>query len=105
MCSSDLDALVGRFGAAQSQAAGTGFGFAIEAIRELVEAGQGEAPAGAWLVATAEGVSPAMGLAEQARLHGEGQRAELCLTPCADRAEADAIAAQRGCRGAVWVTA
>ena len=98
------DALVGRFGADVDQAAGTGFGFAIEAIRELLEAGEAPAPQGAWLVATAPGVDRALALSHQARLHQRGEAAELCLTRCASEAEAETIAAERGCRGTIWVT-
>ena len=98
------DALVGRFGADLDQAAGTGFGFAIEAIRELLEAGEPPAPQGAWLVAAAPGVEPALALSRQARLHQRGEAAELCLSHCASEAEAETIAAERGCRGTIWVT-
>ncbi|MEI6111570.1 MAG: ATP phosphoribosyltransferase regulatory subunit [Cyanobium sp. ELA712] len=98
------DALVGRFGADLDQAAGTGFGFAIEAIRELLEAGEPPAPQGAWLVAAAPGVDLAQALSHQARLHQRGEAAELCLSRCASEAEAETIAAERGCRGTVWVT-
>jgi ATP phosphoribosyltransferase regulatory subunit len=98
------DALVGRFGADLDQAAGTGFGFAIEAIRELLEAGEPPAPQGAWLVAAAPGVDLALALSHQARLHQRGEAAELCLSRCDSEAEAETIAAERGCRGTVWVT-
>jgi len=98
------DALVGRFGADLDQAAGTGFGFAIEAIRELLEAGEPPAPQGAWLVAAAPGVDLAQALSQQARLHQRGEAAELCLSRCDSEAEAETIAAERGCRGTVWVT-
>jgi len=98
------DALVGRFGADLDQAAGTGFGFAIEAIRELLEAGEPPAPQGAWLVAAAPGVDLAQALSHQARLHQRGEAAELCLSRCDSEVEAEIIAAERGCRGTVWVT-
>ena len=98
------DALVGRFGADLDQAAGTGFGFAIEAIRELLEAGEPPAPQGAWLVAAAPGVDLAQALSQQARLHQRGEAAELCLSRCDSEAEAETIAAERGCRGTVWLT-
>jgi ATP phosphoribosyltransferase regulatory subunit len=98
------DALVGRFGADLDQAAGTGFGFAIEAIRELLEAGEPPALQGAWLVAAAPGVDLAQALSQQARLHQRGEAAELCLSRCDSEAEAETIAAERGCRGTVWVT-
>jgi len=98
------DGLVGRFGAAAERAAGTGFGFAIEAIRELLEEDTpptlGEGP---WLVAGSEGLAPQRALAEQARLHGLGEAAELCLVACANGEEAEAIARERGCRGAIWL--
>jgi ATP phosphoribosyltransferase regulatory subunit len=100
------DGLVARFGAAPERAAGTGFGFAIEAIRELLEEeeeGGGPAATG-WLVASAAGVNPLRALAEQAALHGRGEAAELCLDPCASRVEAEAIARARGCRGAIWLS-
>ena len=98
------DALVGRFGADLDQAAGTGFGFAIEAIRELLEAGEPPAPQGAWLVAAAPGVDLGQALSHQARLHQRGEAAELCLSRCDSEVEAEIIAAERGCRGTVWVT-
>jgi ATP phosphoribosyltransferase regulatory subunit len=97
------DALVGRFGADHDQAAGTGFGFAIEAIRELLEEGEPPATPGAWLVATAPGVDPAQALSQQAKLHQNGEAAELCLRPCGSESEAERIAAERGCRGAIWI--
>jgi len=97
------DALVGRFGAEPHQATGTGFGFAIEAIRELLGGGDTLVSAGAWLVATAPGVDPGVALSQQAELHQKGEAAELCLTPCHSKAEAEVIAAERGCRGSIWV--
>ena len=57
-----------------------------------------------WLVATAPGVDRALALSHQARLHQRGEAAELCLTRCASEAEAETIAAERGCRGTIWVT-
>jgi len=97
------DALVGRFGAAVEEAAGTGFGFAIEPIRELLEDTDPPALPAAWLVAAAPGVDPALLLSQQARLHQRGEAAELCLSHCANEAEAEMVAAERGCRGTVWV--
>jgi ATP phosphoribosyltransferase regulatory subunit len=104
------DALVGRFCADQSQAAGTGFGFDVEAIRDLLEAeaftaaGDGEAP-GPWLVASATAAGLGLALSHMGELHRRGEAAELCTRPCADRAEAERLAGQRGCRGAVWLAA
>jgi ATP phosphoribosyltransferase regulatory subunit len=100
------DALVARFCADPGLAAGTGFGFAVEAVRELLgsAAPRRDAPA-PWLVAWAEPGVPAAALARLAELHGRGEAAELCSEACASAAEADAIAAARGCRGAIWLAA
>jgi ATP phosphoribosyltransferase regulatory subunit len=104
------DALVGRFCADQSQAAGTGFGFDVEAIRDLLEAeaftaaGDGETP-GPWLVASATAAGLGLALSHMGELHRRGEAAELCTRPCADRSEAERLAGQRGCRGAVWLAA
>jgi ATP phosphoribosyltransferase regulatory subunit len=100
------DALVGRFCRDPRQAAGTGFGFHVEAIRELLGA---EAPGGdtraPWLVAAAgEGGLPAA-LARMAELHRQGEAAELCVQLCNSQGEAEMIAAERGCRGAIWLAA
>ena len=97
------DRLVRRFSSTPDQAAGTGFGFAIEAIRELLNqhAPQSQAPA-PWLVASASGDLEAV-LARMAALHQAGEAAELHGQPCASQAEADQLAQQRGCRGAIWL--
>lgn len=98
------DALVGRFDHDPGRAAGTGFGFAIEAIRELLEDGTGQAESeGPWLVAASSAVDPARCLQRQASLHRRGEPAELCLQPCGSRQEAEAIARERGCRGVEWL--
>ena len=97
------DALVGRFCGDPAQAAGTGFGFHVEAIRELLadltspEPGQGP-----WLVAApAGGLEKA--LARLRSLHLEGEPAELLPQACGSAAEAESLAARRGCRGAIWL--
>jgi len=36
-------------------------------------------------------------------LHQQGQAAELCSQPCASQAAAEVLAAERGCRGAIWL--
>ena len=97
------DRLVRRFSSTPDQAAGTGFGFAIEAIRELLNqhAPQSQAPA-PWLVASASGDLEAV-LARMAALHHSGEAAELHGQPCASQAEADQLAQERGCRGAIWL--
>jgi ATP phosphoribosyltransferase regulatory subunit len=48
-------------------------------------------------------VPASLALARQAALHQAGEAAELCLAECASQAEADAIAAERGCRGSIWL--
>jgi ATP phosphoribosyltransferase regulatory subunit len=98
------DALVGRFDSDPSRASGTGFGFAIEAIRELLEPEPPSEPLpGPWLVAGPTRLDPARALAVQRSLHSQGEAAELCLLSCSDREEAEAVAARRGCRGLHWV--
>lgn len=98
------DALVGRFDTDDARAAGTGFAFAIEAIRELLEAGSAAAPLqGAWLIAAAPGTDPARCLSRQSEHHRCGEAAELCLQPCDDREQAEAIARERGCCGVDWL--
>jgi ATP phosphoribosyltransferase regulatory subunit len=49
-------------------------------------------------------VEPSLALSRQAGLHQRGEAAELCLSRCANEAEAETIAAERGCRGTIWVT-
>ncbi|MFM7268127.1 MAG: ATP phosphoribosyltransferase regulatory subunit [Cyanobium sp.] len=98
------DALVGRFDRDPSRAAGTGFGFVIEAIRELLEPDPAAAALpGPWLVAAAAVCDTSTLLAALKALHGQGEAAELCLQPCSSREEAQAIAFSRGCRGLRWL--
>ena len=97
------DRLVGRFCSEAGAAAGTGFGFAIEAIRDLLESGPPASPAEPpWLVASASGDLQAA-LARIHELHGRGEAAELHGGPCTSEEEAGALARRRGCRGAVWL--
>ena len=97
------DGLVRRFSADKAQAAGTGFGFAIEAIRDLLQqhAPQSEEPA-PWLVSSRSGDLEAV-LSRMAELHQAGEAAELHGQPCPGEAEAEQLAQQRGCRGAIWL--
>jgi ATP phosphoribosyltransferase regulatory subunit len=99
------DALVGRFCPPEARqanlACGVGFGFDIEAIREL--AGQGEWPAQSskrHLVSFSERAGLAAALDALETLHAAGLVAELHGQPLVDRAAAEALASQRGC-GAV----
>ncbi len=97
------DRLVRRFSAAMDQAAGTGFAFAIEAIRDLLDQHAPLSPAPApWLVASVRGDLEAV-LARMGELHRSGEAAELHGQPCASKAEAEQLAQQRGCRGAIWL--
>ena len=100
------DALVGRFDGEPQRAAGTGFAFAVEAIRELLEGDEPAEPLqGPWLVAGSPSIDPARWLARQAVHHERGEAAELCLQACASRQEAEEIARVRGCRGVDWIEA
>jgi ATP phosphoribosyltransferase regulatory subunit len=98
------DRLVARFCGAGAAAAGTGFGFSIDALQELLAA-EGATPAatGAWLVAAAEASQLPAALTRMAELHGQGEAAELCGQPCATEEDARERAAERGCRGAIWL--
>jgi ATP phosphoribosyltransferase regulatory subunit len=96
------DALVGRFcpaeGPESQLACGVGFGFDIDAIREL--AIQSEQPApfnGRHLVAFSERASLAAALDALETLHAADLVAELHGQPLGNRAAAEALAAQRGC--------
>ncbi|MFZ0407993.1 MAG: ATP phosphoribosyltransferase regulatory subunit [Cyanobium sp.] len=98
------DGLVARFSPDPAQAAGTGFGFDIGAIRELL--GSDDSPdstAAPWLVAVAASDAIGAALARMAELHQQGSAAELCSQPCPSQAAADALATERGCRGAIWL--
>jgi ATP phosphoribosyltransferase regulatory subunit len=98
------DGLVARFSPMPSEAAGTGFGFDIGAIRELL--GSGDSPetgARPWLVAAASSDGIGAALARMGELHHQGQAAELCSQPCPSQQAADGLAAERGCRGAIWL--
>ncbi|MEB3255753.1 MAG: ATP phosphoribosyltransferase regulatory subunit [Synechococcaceae cyanobacterium] len=98
------DALVGRFCADPALSAGTGFAFAVEAIRELLGALPAAAePESPWLVAASAEAGLGAALARMAELHARGESAELCPEPLAGAAEAERIATERGCRGAVWL--
>jgi ATP phosphoribosyltransferase regulatory subunit len=95
------DALVARFGGA---AGGMGFSFDVEAIRELIgtEASAPERPAATLVAYGTEGqLGEALDLLEA--LHRDGARAELLQSSCASRADAEAVAAERGCAACHWI--
>jgi ATP phosphoribosyltransferase regulatory subunit len=104
------DALVGRFCglAGQATAAGMGFSFAVEPIRDLLEAtargGSGSRPVqGPILVAYGQPSQLPQALDQLEALHGQGQAAELLSRPCATAAEAEHQANRRGCRSTLWI--
>lgn len=98
------DGLVARFCSDNAVAAGSGFAFDVEAIRELLSQ---QRPAvergGPWLVAAAGPQQLAAQLQKLADLHAAGEAAELWPTACASQQQAEAIASERGCRGAIWL--
>ena len=95
------DALVARFGGV---AVGMGFGFDVEAIRDLLstEATAPQRPA-ATLVAYGEAGQLSEALDQLEALHRRGEPAELLQSPSASREEAEAIATERGCAACHWV--
>ena len=99
------DALVGRFSTPSSlrtlPAAGVGFGFDIENVRELVFSGRDVVlPV---LVARGPGTPLEAALDQLESLHGQGRPAALLSEPSADRATAELAASQRGCGDLVWL--
>jgi ATP phosphoribosyltransferase regulatory subunit len=100
------DALVGRFCDDPRHSAGTGFAFSIEAIRELLDPPPAREDSSApWLVIAASEAGLGAALTLMAELHAIGEAAELCPQPCASKAEAELIAAERGNRGVHWLPA
>ncbi|MCP9824351.1 ATP phosphoribosyltransferase regulatory subunit [Synechococcus sp. EJ6-Ellesmere] len=98
------DALVGRFGAETTEAAGVGFGFSIEDIRDLLLRPGARDPAGRpVLVAYGQSSSLAAALEALSGLHGQGQSAELLPDACPSRDEAEAAAQRRGCSALEWL--
>ena len=100
------DALVGRFCDEASLAAGMGFGFNVEAIRELLDASldQPTTP-GPLLVAYGQGSHLALALDALEALHQQGIAAELLSDPVASQGDAKSLAQVRGCSGLHWVGA
>ena len=95
------DALVGRFCSKSSEAAGVGFGFDIEAVRELVAPTlDSAAPV---LVAYGRPDQLATALDHLETLHQAGNAAELLSEATASQAEAEAIGRERGCRRTLWI--
>jgi ATP phosphoribosyltransferase regulatory subunit len=106
------DALVGRFWAGSSDqpadqpalATGVGFGFDIDALRELPNLSEpGERPVPRQLVAFRADVGLAAALDVLGACHRRGEVAELHGQPVEHRAEAEALAAARGCSGCIFL--
>ena len=104
------DALVGRFCGLEGKAtaAGMGFGFAVEPIRDLLEitgrAGSGSGPVqGPILVAYGQQSQLPQALEQLEALHRQGQAAELLSRPCASAAEAEQQANRRNCSSTLWI--
>ncbi len=97
------DALVGRFTEPGAGASGLGFAFAIDAVSDLLTPETQDNEGGPWLVVASGGVSWGDKLAKLVALHAEGQPAELSTVACRSAAEAQGLAAARGCRGAIWL--
>ena len=92
-----------RFG---GEAGGMGFGFEVEAIRELLGTEETAPRRPAAILVTYQDASQlAAALEAVEELHGQGERAELLHKPCASSAEAQAIASERGCAAARWLGA
>lgn len=95
---------MGRFCDDRSLAAGTGFGFSIAALQELVGVEPtAVGPSSPWLVAVSKQEFLPEALARMADLHAQAEAAELCSQPCANEEEARQRAEERGCRGAIWL--
>jgi len=95
------DALVGRFCQDPAQAAGVGFGFDIEAVRELVAPTlDASMPV---LVAYGRAEDLATALDHLEALHQAGTAAELLSGATGSQAEAQAIGEARGCSRTVWI--
>ncbi len=101
------DALVGRFCDQPQQAAGVGFGFDVEAVRELLGPALAPPPPspGPVLVAYATSGQLLQALEAMEALHDQGVSAQLLGRPVASATEAEGIAAERGCCRADWLAA
>jgi ATP phosphoribosyltransferase regulatory subunit len=100
------DALVGRFCSDPTVAAGMGFGFNVEAVRELLDAAIPplEEPAPR-LVAYGHSSHLALALDALEALHQQGLAAEFLSDPVASQGAADSIGQLRGSAMVHWVGA
>jgi len=100
------DALVARFCGDSTVAAGMGFGFNVEAIRELLDAAIDPSPASTpLLVAYGHSSHLAKALDALEALHQQGLAAEFLGDAVATQGDAESIAQLRGCAGVHWVGA
>jgi ATP phosphoribosyltransferase regulatory subunit len=100
------DALVGRFCGDSTLAAGMGFGFNVEAIRELMDTAiEPSSEPGPLLVAYSHRSHLAKALDSLEDLHQQGLVAEFLSDPVASQGDAESIAHLRGCAGVHWVGA
>jgi ATP phosphoribosyltransferase regulatory subunit len=98
------DALVGRFSQDPHQAAGVGFGFDLEALRELLATGTAfPQPVPPVLVAFQSHQQLASAIEHLEALHQQGTAAELHGEPIASQEQAERVAAERGAARASWL--
>ncbi len=102
------DALVGRFSGEGQAAAGVGFAFHVEAVRELLAAGggsgaAGESASGPELVAYGAPQQLAQALDSLEALHRSAIKAELLPGAFSSHAAAEAVARERGCSKLHWL--
>ncbi|MCT0231773.1 ATP phosphoribosyltransferase regulatory subunit [Synechococcus sp. CS-1324] len=98
------DALVARFCADSTDAAGVGFGFSIEDIRDLLDPLEGGSDLTTPLLLAYRQTSQLPEALERLEtIHRSGQTAELHPYPCGDLQAAEAVALARGNRGVEWL--
>ena len=98
------DGLVGRFSLDPAAAAGVGFGFRIEEIRDLLDSGEGPGPSqGPLLLAYGQASQLPAALERLEALHRSGLAAELLPDPCADAQQAEDLAQTRGNQAVEWL--
>ncbi len=98
------DALVGRFSleGSRATAAGVGFSFDLDALRELLADGASE-PARPTLVAYGKADDVHRALDQLETLHRQGTAAELLSESVASREAAEQLARDRGHIGLAWI--
>jgi len=100
------DGLVGRFSGEGDLAAGVGFGFDLEALREVLGSGPARPVQGPPVLVSYQNdgqLGAAIELLEE--LHHMGTPAELHGQPLRSQAEADQVAMARGAIRASWLAA